>query len=329
MTSPRIALFANKDSPQILALRDILREAGATPLVFDIQLGGESSPNVVISADQLIWSAADFSEIDAVHVRCMALNTPPAVPSVLNVASYCELRSQYLREQEYQSVTFSFFDSLAARGKLVINPLTSAYIDHDSKAQLYEKLYSMGFAVPRSLMTNDPERASTFIKEMGEAIAKPSIGIGSTRKITEADLERLYELKTSPVLMQEYLAGDTIRVHIVGDTVVLALRIISEGQVDSRTDPKGFEYFKLPDEEEQLIVKANRALGLHYAAWDILATEDGRYVYLDCNPGPFIMWIGPDNVHIVLGQLAAYMLAYTRSRSVTEASSRVKAWRPH
>ncbi|MGI9301468.1 MAG: ATP-grasp domain-containing protein [Gammaproteobacteria bacterium] len=325
---PKVALFANEGSPQIVALRDVLLEQGATPYVFDIQLGGESAPLVEIGDERLVWDGVDFDDIEAIHIRCTAPNTPAAVPAVLNVASYSELRSQYLREQEYQSVTASFFDRLAALGKLVINPLTTAYLDHDSKGQLYQKLDARGFPVPRSLMTNDPQRASAFINELGGAIAKPSIGIGSTREITDADLERLDELRACPVLMQEFLIGDTIRVHIVGDSVVLALKILSDGHVDSRTAPKGFEYFKLPDDEEVRIVKATRFLDLHYAAWDIIATEDGRYIYLDCNPGPFIMWIGDENVHRVFTQFAIYMLAYIKTGSVDDASQAVKPWRP-
>ena len=329
MSSSKIALFANKDSPQLLALRDILSEEGSTPLVFDIQLGSESFPSVALGNGHFFWDHVDFSDIDVIHVRCKAFNTPPAVPAVANDASYSEFRSQYLREQEYQSVAYSFFDRLAAEGKLVINPLTGAYIDHDSKAQFYQKLRAMGFDAPKILMTNDPGRAMAFIREVGQVVAKPSVGIGSTRKITEKDLERLGELQVCPVLIQEFFAGDTIRVHIVGNSVVLALRVLSKGEVDSRTNPQGFEYFKLPESEERKIVQANRALGLHYAAWDILATEDKRYVYLDCNPGPYIMWIGPEYRHFVLKQLAVYMLSYARSRSPEEAASRVRSWRPN
>ncbi|MGH8626820.1 MAG: ATP-grasp domain-containing protein [Gammaproteobacteria bacterium] len=325
--SPKIALFANKDSAQLLVLRDILEEEGATPLVFDIQLGGPSAPSVVFGSERVLWNQVDFADIDVIHIRCACLNTPTTLPAVLNAAVYSELRSQYLREQEYQSVTYSFFERLIALGKLVINPLTGAYVDHDSKAQLYEKLRGQGFAVPRSLMTNDPQRALAFINEVSQAVVKPSIGIGSTRKVTETDLQRLEELEACPVLIQEFLVGNTLRVHIVGDRVVLALRILSEGQVDSRTDPTGFEYHQLPEGQERLIVKANRALGLHYAAWDIIAAEDGRYVYLDCNPGPYILWIGPEYTHAVLRQLAVYMLTYGRTHSLEEASSQVQPWK--
>jgi hypothetical protein len=330
MPPPKIALFADKDNRQMLMLRDLLLEEGAEPLVFDMQLGGPSAPTMALGAEHLVWEGVDFTDITAIHVRSRVLNTPATMPPLTNVATYSEIRCKYLREQEYQAAAFSFLERLESAGKLVINKiLTGAYIDHDTKAQLYQKLRSWGFLAPKSIMTNDPDRARAFVHEMGEVVAKPSAGIGSTRKITEKDMERLDELRMCPVLMQEFFAGDTLRIHIVGDTVVLALRIISSGDVDSRTLPQGFEYFKLPGEEERKIVRANRMLGLHFATWDILATNDGRYVYLDCNAGSFILWIGDEYAQFVLRQLGIYMLTYARGGSIAEASAQVKAWHPH
>jgi hypothetical protein len=283
-----------------------------------------------LGADGLFWEGVDFSDIAAIHIRCRVLGTPAVVPAVMSAATYSEVRGKYLREQEYQAVAFGFLERLAAAGKLVVNKvLTGAYIDHDTKAQFYQKLRSGGFTAPKSMMTNDPQRALAFIQEVGQAVAKPSIGIGSTRMVTETDLGRLEELRLCPILMQEFFPGDTLRVHIVGDTVVLALKILSSGDVDSRTLPKGFEYFKLPEEEERRIVQANRMLGLHFATWDVLVTRDGRYVYLDCNPGSFLLWIGEEYARFVLRQLGIYLLTYARTRSIAEASGQVKAWLAH
>ncbi|MDO6460603.1 ATP-grasp domain-containing protein [Granulosicoccaceae sp. 1_MG-2023] len=320
MSQPKIALFGDHGSPQVDAIRAVFDDRGVPVHVFDIQLGGNTRPQVLISPDKLVWNGVDFSAIEAVHVRCMAVNTPVAVPPVMNETNHAALRERFLREQEFQSVTRSFFAQLQARGKLVANTLTRAYVDHDTKAQLYQKLHDAGFCVPDTLMTNDARQAAAFFARVGEAVAKPSIGIGSTRRVSDYDKQRLDELDKSPVLFQELIEGDTIRVHIVGDKVVLALRIISgEGQVDSRTDPQGFVYFRMPDEEERKLVEATHFLGLHYAAWDILAAKDGRFAYLDCNPGPFILWIGENNSRAVFEQLANMLTTYAATRSLAAA----------
>lgn len=327
MTLTKIALFS-RGAAQINVLRDILIDEGAEPRVFTLPLGGESASLVHFEKDKLVWDGVDFTAIDAIHIRGIAVNTPPAVPAVLNAISHAELRAKYYKEQAYLAATLGFLTHLANLGKLVVNIPTGAYIDHDTKAQFYQKLRAQGFVAPQTVMTNDPDAALAFIREQQAVVVKPAMGIGSTRKITEADVERLQELRIAPVLLQEYCKGDTIRVHIVGDHVVLALRVLSDGQVDSRTNPQGFEYFRLPDQEQCKIVSANRALGLHYAAWDILASEDGRYVYLDCNPGPFILWIGEEYTHAVLRALAVYMITYARTGSLEQASQAVHPWQP-
>lgn len=324
MRKAKIALFADAGSAQLAALNDVFKEKEVDTHLFDIQLGSINKPNIVIDQQRLIWDGIDFKDIQVAHIRCMAVNTPSTVPPVMNEANYNELRSLFLREQEYQASTRSFFNQMSLRKKLVINTLTRAYVDHDTKAQLYHKLHEGGFCVPDTIMTNSAEHAKAFFRKVGQAVAKPSIGIGSTRRVNEHDVERLDELTRSPVLFQELIEGDTIRVHIVGDKVVLALRIIGEeGQIDSRTNPQGFTYFKLPDSEEEKIVKATHSLGLNYAAWDILAAKDGRFAYLDCNPGPFILWIGRENTRAVFQRLADYMIRFSQTGSMQEACAAV------
>jgi hypothetical protein len=322
----KLALFSGKDCPQLALLKQILAEKGVAPYAFDMRLGGEGAPVVSFDDTSFRWDGCDLSEVSAVYIRCTTPNTPPSPPPVLNAASYCEYRAEFLREQEFSAATHGFFAALAAAGKLVINELRT-YADHDTKAQLYEKLRAQQFPVPATLTTSDPERAREFLARHPEVVAKPSAGVGSTRLFTEEDRERLELLRICPVMMQERIRGHTLRVNIVGDSVVLAIRIVGSGEtVDSRTAPRGFEAVKLPDAEEARMVRANRALGLHYSAWDIIESHDGRYVYLDCNPGPYILWTGPKFSRAVLEQLAEYMIGFAQTGSVTEASARVRPY---
>lgn len=325
MTRPPIALFANRNSEQLEALRARLVEMDADPRVFDIQLTGKSASRISIGQDGVAWDGVDFDEISTVHIRCTAPNTLPLLPPVLNAASYTELRGEYLREQECTAATYSFFEQLHNLGKLVINPLTSAYLDHNAKGQLYTKLRANGYPAPRSLITNNPDHAHAFLERVGEAVVKPAIGVGSTRLVSDEDKRRLDEFVYCPVLVQERFRGHTIRVHIVGDTVVLALKIITDDEIDSRTQTQSFEYLRLPEEVEASLVRANRMLGLHFSAWDIIGAG-GSYYFLDCNPGPFIMWIGPEFVKVVLSELGRYMISFAHTGSIEEASATV---RPH
>jgi hypothetical protein len=323
MARPRIALFGDRGSEQLQWLGRAVDLEGGEPNAFDIQLGGASQSRVSYSAQSARWDDVDFADINAVHIRCNAPNTLPTLPPVLNAMSHNDYRGQFLREQAAQSATYGFFEELVAAGKLVINPLTAGYIDHNTKGQFYEKLRSWGFDTPATLTTNDPDAARDFLDTMGEAVVKPAIGVGSTRLVTRADSGRLDEFRVCPVLMQERIRGHVVRVHVVGDRVVLSLRILAE-HIDSRTATEGFEFHRLPAAEEARLVAASRRLGLHFCAWDIMVTAASRYTWLDCNPGPYILWIGEHYVAAVLTQLARYLVAYAQTGSVAAAAARVE-----
>lgn len=324
----KVALFGNRGSAQVAEIAQTVSAEGATPLILDLRIGGTTldsdQPALALTSESAFWDGTDFSDIRVAHIRCTTPRVLPTLPAMLNPVSFAEYRAQYLKEQLYQAATYAFFQYLAARGTLVINPLTGAFVDHNSKSQFYEKLRSAGFVAPRSLSTNDPDAAIRFINEVGEAVMKPAIGVGSTRVVSEADRLRFAELPRCPTLFQERILGNTIRIHIVGDTMVLALRIIAEG-VDSRTGTKDFEVIDLPEEEAAAIVRANRMLGLHYAAWDAIQQADGRLCYLDCNPGPFLGWLPEANRKAVFGHLARYMITFAETGSVADASAAVCA----
>jgi hypothetical protein len=93
------------------------------------------------------WGNVDFTDIAAIHIRCTAPRTLPVLPPVLNEATYTDYRHGYINEQALNAATYGFFEHLHLTGRLVINRLTSAYVDHNSKAQFYEKLRAAGFSV--------------------------------------------------------------------------------------------------------------------------------------------------------------------------------------
>ncbi len=322
MSGPKIAIFSNSSNAQAKAVARAVERQGGEALAMDIRLGGDGHPLMSMGEDGLFWEGVDFSQVCAVHVVCKAFNTPVCAPPVLNDASFARLRADYFAEKEFQAASTSFFQFFAARGGLVINPVSGVYIDHDSKTGFYEKLRAWGFIVPCSLTTNDSAQALAFIRTHGEAVAKPAIGIGSTRLICEKDLELIDDVRLCPVLLQERIKGQTLRVHVVGDTVVCTVRVMGTG-LDSRTGKREVAPVALSEEQSEEIVRANRMLGLHYSAWDAIQEPGGRLVLLDCNPGPHILWIGLDLADKILEQLAIYMTTYGSTACLKTAASAV------
>lgn len=326
----RIALFANKDSEQIAEIATAVAAEGAAPVVLDLRIGGSPTdsdrPALALSTRTAGWGGADFDDIRAIHVRGTTPRTLPTLPPVLNPATHADYRARFLVEQSFQAATYAFFEHQAARGALVVNRLTGAYVDHNSKSQFYEKLRAAGIGVPRSLSTNCPDAAARFFDKVGEAVIKPAIGVGSTRLVGPQDRDRLDELVRCPALFQERVVGPTLRIHVVGDSVVGVLRIVND-EIDSRTATKAFEPAALPAAEAAMVVRANRLLGLHYAAWDgILAetgAEDGRLRLLDCNPGPYVMWLPEAFRRRVFTCLARYLVTFARTGALDQAAAAV------
>ena len=324
---PRIAIFSGENSAQAADVAAAVKAQGGTPLVFDIGLGGATAVSLRPGGGS--WQGCDFADIAAIHIRCTAPNTMPSLPPLLNAASFAEQRLAFLREQSYQATTYAFFEHLAGAGKLVVNRLTRGFTDHNAKAQLFQKLRRWRIGVPETISTNPPGTAAAFVERHGEVVAKPAIGVGSTRLVDVGDRARLAEVALCPVLLQRFVAGQTLRLHVVGDKVVLPLEIDTQGHVDSRTAPTAFRYTAMAPSHRAQVVRATRLLGLHYAAWDgIVGAEDGRLYLLDCNPGPSLMWIGPDFREIVCRGLASYLVAWAQSGSLRQARAAVQAWSP-
>jgi glutathione synthase/RimK-type ligase-like ATP-grasp enzyme len=168
----------------------------------------------------------------------------------------------------------------------------------------------LGFTVPRSLVTNDPDEALRFFAECGgEVIYKPmrfvmitdssggEYGIYATL-IDRAGLEaHLDSIRLTPCLFQRYVAkSHELRVNVIGDRV-WAASIHSQEQegtrVDFRTDIDAcrHEAVHLPVRLERMCLELTHRLGLRMSNIDLIATPDGDYVFLEANPNGQWGWI--------------------------------------
>jgi glutathione synthase/RimK-type ligase-like ATP-grasp enzyme len=318
--SPAVALFGKVDDAQLLAVRDAVRAEGGRPLVLPLRVGGAGGATLTCGR-RFAWNGTDLTRVRSAYLRALAPNTLPALPPVMNAAMRAEWRARYLREQEVRAAVDGFFETWEATGACIANPPVR-YIHHDTKPQFYERLAAAGLRVPETLTTNDPDRVRAFLRTHGTAVVKPAIGVGSTRLLHRSDRPRLEEVRRAPVMLQRRIKGPTLRLHVVADTLVLALRVLGDA-VDSRTETKGFEPASVPPDEAEGVVRATRLLGMRFAAWDAIRDRSGRLWLLDANPGPFVMWIGGANVRAVFTQLARYLVSYARHRDESRASRSV------
>jgi glutathione synthase/RimK-type ligase-like ATP-grasp enzyme len=159
-----------------------------------------------------------------------------------------------------------------------------------------------GLAIPRTLLTNDPEDARAFFADaQGRLVAKMltplSVGMDAsgpfmyTSRIREADLEAAETLRHCPMLFQEEIAkACELRVIAVrGELFVGAIDSARSpaGAVDwRRSDPVECRWRRdeLPEECARRLRALLAALSLDYGAIDLIRTPTGDHVFLEVNP---------------------------------------------
>lgn len=160
-----------------------------------------------------------------------------------------------------------------------------------------------GLTIPRTLVTNDPERARAFYEDLnGNVVAKLlrplSVSMGAapifvyTSEVKREDLEGAEMLRHSPMVFQERVAkAIELRVaYVDGECFAggIDARQSLKGQTDwRRSNPEECPWIpaELPEEIAIRLRAFMRKLGLAYGAIDLIKTPDGEHVFLEVNPG--------------------------------------------
>jgi glutathione synthase/RimK-type ligase-like ATP-grasp enzyme len=128
--------------------------------------------------------------------------------------------------------------------------------------------------------------ASNVAKPRIAAVIKPVVGgtevYAAPRNINPR------RLKSTPVLYQRFVQGVSLRIYVVHRRVVACGRIHEGTTLDWRTESRGVTPFKLDRVCSRLAVKAAAAVGMRFAAIDLVLTDDGPQ-FFDVNPTPFFV----------------------------------------
>lgn len=166
----------------------------------------------------------------------------------------------------------------------------------------------LGFALPRTIFTNDPEEVRALRETCGGAIVYKSMTQGVlgqslqksvyTNRVGDEHLARADLLANAPGLFQEEIpkAAD-LRITVIGERL-FPIEIRSQSDPDATVDWRRGEVPRmahvpctLPAEIERACLALNRALGLHYSAIDMVLTPSGDHVFLEINPSGQFGWI--------------------------------------
>lgn len=186
-----------------------------------------------------------------------------------------------------------------------VNPIDCVQVAEHKLWQL-RLAQQVGFNIPATLVSSDPQQLRAFVGRIGAAIAKPifhglyvenheSYAI-YTRRIRLEDLTDDNDIALCPVFLQaEIRRASDLRVTFVGERY-FAVRITADDAhvVDWRAPGHRLSQAALPclpDGIERQCRQLMKALGLSYGAFDFIETPTGEWVFLEINPTGEWAWL--------------------------------------
>lgn len=179
-----------------------------------------------------------------------------------------------------------------------------------NRALQLELAAELGLATPRTLTTNDPAEARSFVAAGEPVVAKmlSAFSVRSpegedqvvmTNELDAAAVEALGSLVLCPMTFQEKIEKAVeLRITIVGFDVYAAAidsHRVPGAAVDwRRAIPELREHwtaYELPAGVATALLALLDRLGMNYGAIDMIVTPDGRHVFLEVNPVGQFYWI--------------------------------------
>jgi hypothetical protein len=241
----------------------------------------------------------DLAEVTATYIRPFDSTSLPAL------AGQDATSGAWRYAAALDEALWSWLDITPA---LVVNR-REAMASNGSKPYQLELIRRVGFSVPETLVTTDPNAARAFWERHGKVIYK---SISSIRSIVAPlqmdDLARLNDITFCPTQFQQYVAGVDYRVHVVGDEIY-ACEIVSDasdyrypGQQDVDVRSR-----RIPFAVEQRCWRLAVELQLPVAGIDLRCTPDGEWFCFEVNPAPAFTFY-QDLADIPIGNAIARLL---------------------
>jgi len=222
-----------------------------------------------------------LEEIGSAYLRPM---DDSGLPEVHGLAADHPLR---LRSRMLNDLLLQWAE--IAPGRILNRP--EAMGSNMSKPYQMQLIRRLGFAVPETLITNDPEQVMAFRKQWGRVIYKSISGVRSiVRELEESDLARLDRIRSCPVQFQARVEGFDVRVHVIGDRLFATRADTNAADYRYATRQKEGKTelvkFRLPAELQQRCLALSQGLGLEFSGIDLKITPQGEIYCFEVNPCP-------------------------------------------
>ena len=200
----------------------------------------------------------------------------------------------------------NLFDVLPARMVNRRRPMMS----NNSKPYQALLIRQAGFAVPDTLITNNPQSLMEFASSGGPLIFK---SVSSVRSIvTTLDPEaaaRIESLRYLPTQFQRRIEGFNVRVHVIGRRL-FATQVLTPATDYRYAGQQGawaeFRPFELTAELRKRCLHLARLCGLAFSGIDLMVSRDQVYC-LEVNPSPAYSYYQDATGQPISDALAEYL----------------------
>lgn len=293
MSVLRVGIVGAENEKHSLHMRNVLLKKGVEVLIIDTVKFPEEATLSVLEND-IIYNGESINDIEVFYIRAVFYSLPPYDLEERRKEKDIDLTNwyvEYVAERERQSHLTSWIRIMELKGKNIINPIKSFDLHYLKPYQIH-LLAQNGIRVPKTLVTNDKTELLKFLEANKEVVYKPVAGGAACKKLEKEDLNetKLERLKNAPVLFQEYIDGNNIRVYVL-DNEVISANIIFTDSVDYRGHEKSIVPINLPEDVKKMCIKAAQLCGMKFSGIDLKQKLDGEYVLIECNPSPMFLGI--------------------------------------
>ncbi len=322
--------------PDVVA--DALRARGLEPVRVDTDRF-PADITLTTGGDGRALLSVDDAEIDLVRthaVWCRRIWTARAPLDVdARFAGACEAQA----DASFEGM-LALLEDLGVR---FVNPLAAQRRAELKAAQLVAARGVPGFAVPETVVTNDPGEARAFIAAVeadgGRVVCKllaplsesmdgagPFVG---TSPVDAGDAAALDALRAAPMIFQRRVEKRAdVRAVVVGRRVLAASLASPPGALDWRRAPAGAERAptwraaRLPAAVERACAALVARLGLSFGAVDLGVDVGGTHWFFEVNPAGEWGWLQRDAGLDVAGALADLLAAGPASTAMSPRGAR-------
>jgi len=157
-----------------------------------------------------------------------------------------------------------------------------------SKPYQLDLIRDLGWSVPETLVTTDPEAARAFWELHREVIYK-SVSAARSRvsRLRSEHSERFSSITSCPTQFQQYIGGVDYRVHVVGEEVFACEVLCSADDYRfSIEDIAQVRAYSLPQALEDKCRSLAVAMQLPLAGIDLRRTPQDEWFCFEVNPSP-------------------------------------------